>query len=170
MPAGTLLLASHLKKPYNTIGSKKDLSIERRTRHIVNTRHQSTPPSLPRLTIPQTLTRHLHNPHRKVHWSSRHSLSQIWWRFKHRKKVERFFSCFLAFNFCRFCMFIRFSSPPQRPMTSGLRKRFKDHQKLKVLLNSFDISYQIICHSILDMTTDKIRSDFTRRITKVADL
>ena len=28
---------------------------------------------------------------------------------------------FLAFDFCRFCMVIRFSSPPQRPMTSDFK-------------------------------------------------
>ena len=38
-----------------------------------------------------------------------------WWFIKNKKK--------LAFNFCRFCVIIRFfSSPPQRPMTSDFEE------------------------------------------------
>ena len=38
--------------------------------------------------------------------------------YSHIKHMCSFFCFFLAFDFCRFCMVIRFSSPPQRPMTS----------------------------------------------------
>ena len=65
-----------------------------------------------------------------------------------------FFSFFLAFDFCRFCVVIRFfSSPPQRPMTSDFEGFL--YQILSITLLSYRNSWEKALISLFLMSSAK---------------
>ena len=62
-------------------------------------------------------------------------------------KIVFVYVFFLAFDFCPFCMVIRFSSPPQRPMTSDFEEfSIPDFIHHIYFLNSTLLKYNIISY------------------------